>query len=382
MLTVVLGQLISNTATVLIMVPIATVLAADLHVSVLPFMMALTVAGAASFLTPVATAANTIIMEPGGYRFGDYWKLGLPLLLFLTVAVLWVPLLWPFAPWGRRCDESGRDSPAQSRAWYRGRAGPAASVDPPARTARTPPVAARHRMCAVDRTRHRAHIAGTLSDTRNPLAYAGLVTGWLLHFRVRNFFDGTNEAAIRTYRRLSTDQLLEVLRRDTPRAVPPGWSRPLPLMGVASLPKYATFGHLADVVLPRDCFMHRYDIGRATGVDVPRDPTDADVVAQVVRDLGPAWTGPAFVLRLSGTGGGEWQVRAGTPDDAALVTLDSVDYLRHLSGRAVSPDLFAGTPESVRGQLRDARVLIAAHASAVHSPALVEQMARAGPLLT
>ena len=68
MLTVVLGQLISNTATVLIMVPIATVLAADLHVSVLPFMMALTVAGAASFLTPVATAANTIIMEPGGYR--------------------------------------------------------------------------------------------------------------------------------------------------------------------------------------------------------------------------------------------------------------------------------------------------------------------------
>jgi di/tricarboxylate transporter len=51
-LTVVLGQLISNTATVLIMVPIATVLAADLHVSVLPFMMAFTVAGAASFLTP------------------------------------------------------------------------------------------------------------------------------------------------------------------------------------------------------------------------------------------------------------------------------------------------------------------------------------------
>ncbi|MEZ5202065.1 MAG: hypothetical protein R2742_12505 [Micropruina glycogenica] len=102
----------------------------------------------------------------------------------------------------------------------------------------------------------------------------------------------------------------------------PGWSRPLPLMGVASLPKYATFGHLADVVLPRDCFMHRYDIGRATGVDVPRDPTDADVVAQVVRDLVPA-DGPAFVLRLSGTGGGEWQVRAGTPDDAALTARPS-----------------------------------------------------------
>ena len=96
-LTVVLGQLISNTATVLIMVPIATVLAADLQVSVLPFMMALTVAGAASFLTPVATAANTMVMEPGGYRFTDYWKLGLPLLvLFLAVAVFWVPVVWPF----------------------------------------------------------------------------------------------------------------------------------------------------------------------------------------------------------------------------------------------------------------------------------------------
>jgi di/tricarboxylate transporter len=96
-LTMVLGQLISNTATVLIMAPIATVLAADLRVSVLPFMMALTVAGAASFLTPVATAANTMVMEPGGYRFTDYWKLGLPLaLLFLAVAVLWVPVIWPF----------------------------------------------------------------------------------------------------------------------------------------------------------------------------------------------------------------------------------------------------------------------------------------------
>ncbi len=96
-LTMVLGQLISNTATVLIMVPIATVLAADLDVSVLPFMMALTVSGAASFLTPVATAANTMVMEPGGYRFTDYWKLGLPLLLlFLVVAVLWVPVIWRF----------------------------------------------------------------------------------------------------------------------------------------------------------------------------------------------------------------------------------------------------------------------------------------------
>jgi di/tricarboxylate transporter len=60
-------------------------------------MMALTVAGAASFLTPIATPVNLMVLQPGGYRFGDYWRLGLPLtLIFLAAAVLYVPLIWPF----------------------------------------------------------------------------------------------------------------------------------------------------------------------------------------------------------------------------------------------------------------------------------------------
>ena len=59
--------------------------------------MALAVAGASAFLTPIATPANLMVMEPAGYRFGDYWRLGLPLVLFfLAVAVLYVPLVWPF----------------------------------------------------------------------------------------------------------------------------------------------------------------------------------------------------------------------------------------------------------------------------------------------
>lgn len=92
-----LGQLISNTATVLIVAPISVSVAASLGLSVQPFMMALTVAGAAAFLTPIATAANLMVKEPGGYRFGDYWKLGLPLaLLFVVVAVFYVPLVRPF----------------------------------------------------------------------------------------------------------------------------------------------------------------------------------------------------------------------------------------------------------------------------------------------
>ena len=95
--TLILGQLISNTATVLIMIPIALALADAMQVSPLPFLMGLTVAGAAAFLTPVATPANLMVMQPGQYRFGDYAKFGLPFVaLFFAVAVFWVPLIWPF----------------------------------------------------------------------------------------------------------------------------------------------------------------------------------------------------------------------------------------------------------------------------------------------
>lgn len=59
--------------------------------------MAVTVAAAASFLTPVATPVNLMVKEPGGHHFGDYWKLGLPLLcLYLGVTVIVVPRVWRF----------------------------------------------------------------------------------------------------------------------------------------------------------------------------------------------------------------------------------------------------------------------------------------------
>jgi di/tricarboxylate transporter len=96
-LTAVLGQLISNMATALIVIPVALSAAAELDVSPRPVLMSLTVAAAASLLTPVATPANLMVMGPAGYRFGDYWKLGLPLLaLFLVVSVGWVPVVWSF----------------------------------------------------------------------------------------------------------------------------------------------------------------------------------------------------------------------------------------------------------------------------------------------
>jgi di/tricarboxylate transporter len=95
-ITAIFGQLISNTATALIMIPIAITAATDFGISVRPVMMSLTVAAAGAFLTPIATAANLMIMEPAGYKFADYWKLGgLMLLLFGLAAVFLVPVFWP-----------------------------------------------------------------------------------------------------------------------------------------------------------------------------------------------------------------------------------------------------------------------------------------------
>jgi di/tricarboxylate transporter len=96
-ITVVFGQLISNTATALIMIPIAVSAADQLGISARPVLMSLCVGAAVAFLTPVATPANLMVMGPAGYRFGDYWKLGLPLvLLFGVVSVGLVPLVWRF----------------------------------------------------------------------------------------------------------------------------------------------------------------------------------------------------------------------------------------------------------------------------------------------
>ena len=59
--------------------------------------MSLTVAAAAALLTPVATPVNLMVMGPGGYRFGDYWRLGIVVMaVFFVASVVLVPVFWPF----------------------------------------------------------------------------------------------------------------------------------------------------------------------------------------------------------------------------------------------------------------------------------------------
>ncbi len=96
-LTAVMGQLISNTATALIVIPIGVAAATAMGISPRPVLMSTAVAAAAAFLTPIATPTNLMVMGPGGYAFSDYWKLGLPLLIwFFVVSVFIVPLIWRF----------------------------------------------------------------------------------------------------------------------------------------------------------------------------------------------------------------------------------------------------------------------------------------------
>lgn len=98
-MTMFLSDLVNNAAAVVLMAPIGISIAAGLGVSVDPFLMAIAIGASCAFLTPIGHQSNTLVMGPGGYRFGDYWRMGL--LLELIVVVIAVPLIllvWPFAP--------------------------------------------------------------------------------------------------------------------------------------------------------------------------------------------------------------------------------------------------------------------------------------------
>ena len=96
MVTMTLSDVMNNTATAVIAAPIAVEIAARLGVSPDPFLMGVAVAASCAFLTPIGHKNNTLIMGPGGYRFGDYWRMGLPLeILIVIVSVPTLVTFWP-----------------------------------------------------------------------------------------------------------------------------------------------------------------------------------------------------------------------------------------------------------------------------------------------
>ena len=96
-LTSLTSQVMPNPAAAVLLAPIALNTANDLGISPYTLMMTVAVAASAAFLSPVGHPANLLVMGPGGYRFSDYLKIGLPLtLVILVVVVLVMPIIWPF----------------------------------------------------------------------------------------------------------------------------------------------------------------------------------------------------------------------------------------------------------------------------------------------
>lgn len=95
-ITMLLSSVVNNAATALVMAPIAVAAAQSMNVNIDAFLMAVAIGASCAFLTPVGHQSNTLVMGPGGYKFGDYWRMGLPLEIIIVVItiplILWV---WP-----------------------------------------------------------------------------------------------------------------------------------------------------------------------------------------------------------------------------------------------------------------------------------------------
>jgi di/tricarboxylate transporter len=97
LITAIFTAVMSNNASAVILSPIALSLAASMSVNPRPFLVAITFAASTSFATPIGYQTNTMIYAPGGYRFSDYTRVGGPLnLVFWALAVLLIPIMWPF----------------------------------------------------------------------------------------------------------------------------------------------------------------------------------------------------------------------------------------------------------------------------------------------
>ena len=96
LVTMTLSDVLNNTATTIVAAPVGIEMARALDVSPDPFLMAVAIAASSAFLTPIGHKNNTLILGPGGYSFGDYWRMGLPLeIIVVTVSIPLILLFWP-----------------------------------------------------------------------------------------------------------------------------------------------------------------------------------------------------------------------------------------------------------------------------------------------
>jgi len=95
-ITMLLSSVVNNAATALVMAPIAVATAQTMNVNIDAYLMAVAIGASCAFLTPVGHQSNTLVMGPGGYQFGDYWRMGLPLeILIVAISVPLILWIWP-----------------------------------------------------------------------------------------------------------------------------------------------------------------------------------------------------------------------------------------------------------------------------------------------
>ena len=88
--------MLNNTATTIVIAPIGIKLAENLNMNSDTFLMAIAIAASCAFLTPIGHQNNVLVMGPAGYKFGDYWRMGLPLeLLIVIISIPLLMLFWP-----------------------------------------------------------------------------------------------------------------------------------------------------------------------------------------------------------------------------------------------------------------------------------------------
>ena len=96
-ITMMLSDVVNNNATAVLMAPLAIDLATRLEVGMDPLLMAVAIGASCAFLTPIGHQSNTLVLKPGGYRFHDYWRMGLPLeIVIVAVSVPLILIVWPW----------------------------------------------------------------------------------------------------------------------------------------------------------------------------------------------------------------------------------------------------------------------------------------------
>lgn len=211
-----------------------------------------------------------------------------------------------------------------------------------------------------------AHVAGAAEEAARPWVQARHYLPALVRDRGRPLVDKVNDAQLADRRSSTPEELINELEGLAPKAARgrqrlPGLIRRIPLPSSQGCLPGDTMGYLNDVIYTRDIWMHRVDIARATGTPMAESSAEADVVAQVVRDLSRTWLGAPFTLVLSGRVSGKWSIGSDSTagdGEVGTATVDAVALCRLLSGRGDETAPVAdGVPDDLVARLRETRVL-------------------------